>query len=167
MVNGAKVEQVFVTDWQDGQWQRPVEVLPLRGTDAGYFQIHPDGTLYYFCWKPKSGIYYSKPDSQKIYGEPIWLSDVVGLEESTSFDVLVHPDKTKLIISQYYAKKMHAEYGEPGFYYYEKKGDQWQRIQRLPLGYGWGANITADGNFVFVRGGQLRTIPVNELGIEW
>ncbi|MBT8281616.1 MAG: hypothetical protein KJO16_08560 [Muriicola sp.] len=166
-LNGKEVSRVYTVDKRDGQWGAPVEIRRLFNLNAGYFQIAPDNTLYFFARSPKTGIFMSKPRKNNKYSRPKWLGEEVSLPDSDSFDVFVHPDKHKLIVSQYYDESKYPERGEVGLYYYEKEADSWIRKKRLPLSYGWAPSITADGKFVFVRNGGIQYLPLQELGIEW
>ncbi|GGD40153.1 toxin-antitoxin system YwqK family antitoxin [Muriicola marianensis] len=166
-VDGEKVSRVFVVDKKEYGWEDPVEVKTLFNLNAGYFHFTPDNTLYFFARSPRTGIYYSQPGKARIYKKPRWLSDQVGLADSDSFDVFMHPGKKKLIISQYYNQDTYPDRGEVGLYYYEKKGRSWERVKRLPLSYGWGPTILSGRRFVFVRKGGIQTIDLKELGINW
>ncbi len=165
--SSGEISRTYVVDQVAGEWNKPKEVSELYNIDAGYFQLMEDGTLYLFARKPKIGIYICKPDETRIFSEPIWLSDNIGLEGSDSFDVLVHPNGKKLILTQWYSTQKYPERGEPGMFYYEKKKGQWQRIKRLPLAYGWGASVTTDGKVVFVCEGQLQFVNIKDFKIKW
>ena len=163
-----EVSKAYVVNRQGDGWSEPIEVNNLYNTNAGYFNPQPDGSLYFYARAPRPGIYYSKPDEQDIYTRPQWLSDAVSPEGATSFDALVHPDGNKLIISR--AGKLEGEYADlapRGYYYYEKSGGEWQQKKRLPLPYGWGATVLPDGRFLFVEAGDLQTVNLAELGIQW
>ena len=162
-----EISRVFVVDKSNGQWGEPLEVKALFNIHAGYFQIMDDGKLYFFARSPKTGIYSAAPTGEGAYSEAIWLSDEVSLQDSDSFDVLMHPQEDRLIVSQYYNKEAYPNRGEVGLYYYKKEKSLWKRVKRLPLAYGWAPNITPDGKFVFVRNGNIQTIPLKELGIDW
>lgn len=162
-----EVSRTFIVDKDGGEWKKSKEVANLFNINAGYFHLMEDGTLYLFARKPKTGIYFCKPDAMNIYSKPIWLSDNIGMEDSDSFDVLVHPNGRKLILTQWYSTKKYPERGETGMYYYEKRNGEWQRIKRLPIAYAWGASIAADGRFVFVCDGQLQFVNIKDLNIKW
>ena len=36
-----------------------------------------------------------------------------------------------------------------------------------PLPYGWGATVLPDGRFLFVLDGDLKTVPLAALGLDW
>lgn len=40
-------------------------------------------------------------------------------------------------------------------------------MKRLELPYGWGATVLPDGRFLFVDAGDLQTVPLSTLGVEW
>ncbi|MEM9723068.1 MAG: hypothetical protein AAGA10_27620 [Bacteroidota bacterium] len=165
--DGKEISHCFVVDKLPGAWSTPLEIKSLYNIHAGYFHLMKDGTLYFFARSPKSGIYYSGPDETLTFGSPQWLSDAVSLENSDSFDICMHPDSNKLIVTQYYSEKKFPERGEIGMYYYEKIGDDWKRIKRLPLDYAWGASVTPDNKFVFVRKGTIQYVLIENLGIRW
>ncbi|QBA64042.1 toxin-antitoxin system YwqK family antitoxin [Muriicola soli] len=166
-LNGKEISRVFTVDKISNQWGAPTEVRSLYNLNAGYFHITPDNTLYFFARSPKTGIFVAKPRRKNKYSRPKWLGDEVSLPDSDSFDVLVHPDKNKLIVSQYYDESKYPERGKVGLYYYEKEANAWMRKKRLPLGYGWAPTITTDGKFVFVRKGGIQFLPLEELEIDW
>lgn len=148
-------------------WTRPTKLEPLVGMGASYFQIMKDGSLLFYASHPKNGIYTSTPINDTTYSTPQWLSDAVSLPDSDSFDIFMHENRDKLIISQYYNEKKYPDRGAVGLYYYEKIDGTWQRIKRLPLPYTWGGTITADNKFVFVLDGILQYVPLEELDIDW
>lgn len=166
-VEGEKVSRVFVVDKKGTAWDEPVEVESLFNLNAGYFHVTPDNTLYFFARSPKTGIYYTQPEGKKSYKKPKWLSDEVSLADSDAFDVFMHPDKEKLIISQYYNQDKYPDRGEVGLYFYEKKGDTWTRVKRLPLSYAWGPTVLGGRKLIFVRKGGLQVIDLKDLGIDW
>lgn len=165
--NKEEITRVFVVDKQGDSWSNPVEVTNLFNVHAGYFQILNDGTLLMFARVPRNGIYVSKPRKKGFYSKPKWLSDVVGLPKSDSFDVFMNEDQDRLIVSQTYSQKKYPERGEIGLYYYKKEGTDWKRISRIPLGYAWGQCITPDNQFVFIRNGNIQKIPLKQLNIDW
>ena len=57
--------------------------------------------------------------------------------------------------------------GPHGFFYKRRTGDEWQEKTRLDLPYGWGATVGPDGRFLFVNAGDLQTVSLSTLGIEW
>ena len=161
-----EITRAFISSKSRTGWSEPIELKNLYNTGAGYFQIMEDGTLFYFARKPKKGIYYSEPDKKQFYSKPKWFDDAVGLEKTDSFDVLMHPNQDKLIITQAYGRKRSETLGEIGMYYYEKQGELWKRMKRIPLGYAWGASIIND-NFIFVRNGKLQYVSLKDIGIKW
>ncbi|NND63485.1 MAG: hypothetical protein HKN48_09865 [Flavobacteriaceae bacterium] len=167
VTSGGEVSKTYLVKKEGSSWGKSVEQTNLYNINAGYFQFTPDGTLFMFARKPKTGIYYANLQADGEYSKPIWLSDEVSFDGSVSFDVCVHPNKDKLIITQEYKRNRQGELGDIGFYYYQKIKGVWKRIQRLPLAYGWGANVTPDGNFMFVRNGNIQSISLNEVGIDW
>lgn len=168
-LDGEEVSKTYVVDKNGDQWGQPREVPTLYNINAGYFKPMADGTLYYFGRKPRSGVYVVQPDAETIYGEPEYLSDNVTPEGTTSFDVFVHPDQDRLIITRAGIRDEDEEkYGPRGFYYYEKQGDEWQAVKRLPLPYGWGGTVLPGReHFLFVNSGDLQVVPMADLGIEW
>ena len=163
-----EVSKAYVVDRQGDGWSEPTEVNNLYNTNAGYFNPQPDGSLYFYARAPRPGIYYSKPDEQDIYTRPQWLSDAVSPEGTTSFDVLVHPEGDQLIITR--AGKLEGENADlapRGYYYYQRTDQGWEEVKRLPLPYGWGATVLPDGRFLFVEEGDLQTVRLSELGIQW
>ena len=161
-----EISKVFVFGSNGGCLIREKEIKALENINAGYFNFVNE-TLYFFARKPKTGIYSVKMSDSNIESEPVWLSDALSLPDSDSFDVLMHPSEEKLLISQYYDVKKYPERGEPGIYYYEKIGGDWQRLKRLPLPYGWGPTITDDGWFIFAVASELRMVELSKLGIPW
>ncbi len=162
-----EIRKAFFVDKVKDLWSTPREITSLANISAGYFQIMASGRLYFFARQPKIGIYFADPIGDKGYGTPVWLSDAVGLPNSDSFDAFLNPEENKLVVSQAYSQKKFPDRGEIGMYYYEKVGEQWKRIKRLPLGYGWGALITPDRKFVFVRNEDIQYIPLDALNIPW
>lgn len=159
--------KTFYVKKERGNWGTPKEIRQLSGISAGYFQVTENGKMYFFARKPKEGIYYVELNEKGECTNPKWLSDNVSLEESSSFDILMHPNEDKLIITQYYGEEKFKERGQPGIYYYEKKGEVWNRIKRLPINYGWGGEITKNRELIFVRNGNLQFVNLNQLGISW
>lgn len=162
-----EIRRAYYVDKEDDSWGAAVEITAFEGIYAGYFQIMKDGSLYFFAREPKIGIYYAEASQDGSYGTPRWLSDEVSLADGDSFDAFLHPGKEKLIISQYYSQQQFPERGEVGMYYYEKADGRWERQKRLPLSYGWGATITPDNTFIFVRNGMIQYLPLADLGIAW
>ena len=106
--------RTFYVDRTESGWGTPVEIESLYNTNAGYFQIMEDGALYFFARSPERGIYYVEPDGNGSYIEAVWLSDNVSLEGSDSFDILMHPEENKLIITQAYSTEKYPDRGEIG-----------------------------------------------------
>jgi len=166
--NGEDVSRAYRVERTENGWGEPREIESLFNINAGYFQPMNDGTLYFFARSPRPGIYVSTPDDTGTYGAPTWLSDAVSPDGTTSFDVLVHPDEDRLIITRAgIPDGREDELGPRGFFYYEKRGDAWTSVKRLPLPYGWGATALPDGRFLFVDAGDLHTVPFESLGIDW
>lgn len=167
-VGEEEVTKAFVVDKRGGAWQEPMEVKTLFKINAGYFQIMEDGMLFMFARKPRKGIFYASPDKQNIYSKPVWFSDDLSPENCTAFDVHLHPNRNKLIITQVdFPKAKKEQYGEPGLYYFKKQGQNWERVKRIPLGYAWGASVTGEEELVFVRNSDIYKIPLKDLGIDW
>ncbi len=165
--DGEEISHAYTVTKSNNGWGTPVEQTNLYNINAGYFHFTPDGTLFMFARKPKTGIYYATPLGNGMYSKPVWLGDEVSFDKSVSFDAYVHPDKNKLIVTQEYKRDRQKELGNIGMYYYKKINGTWKRIKRLPLAYGFGAHITPDDKFVFVRNGNIQSIPLKDLGIDW
>ncbi|MEM0961111.1 MAG: hypothetical protein AAGK21_01065 [Bacteroidota bacterium] len=161
------VDRVYRSDRTGDGWTEPVELPTLAGRGAGYISVVPDGTLYLFASRPRPGIYRAEPAGDGRYGNPVWLGDAVSPEGATSFDALVHPDEDRLIISRYVDDSEREDLGESGFYLYRRAGDGWTEVRRLDLPYGWGATVLPDGRFLFVADGDLQTVPLAEIGVDW
>jgi hypothetical protein len=168
MQDGEEVSRTYrVARTTDG-WGTPQSLPSLFNINAGYFCPMADGTLYFFARTPQPGIYLAEPDGNGDYGAPQWLSDVVSPEGTTSFDVLMHPDEDRLIITRASIPDDRADaLGPRGFYLYRRTADGWREVQRLDLPYGWGATVLPDGRFLFVDAGDLQTVPLAALGIDW
>jgi hypothetical protein len=168
MQDGEEVSRTYrVARTADG-WGTPQSLPSLFNINAGYFCPMADGTLYFFARTPQPGIYLAEPDGNGDYGAPQWLSDVVSPEGTTSFDVLMHPDEDRLIITRASIPDDRADaLGPRGFYLYRRTADGWREVQRLDLPYGWGATVLPDGRFLFVDAGDLQTVPLAALGIDW
>ena len=165
-----EISKTFIVERTGNTWSDPIEVKTLYDINAGYFNFTPDGTLYIFARKPKTGVYYATPDDKTIYSSPVWLSDDISPGKPTSFDVLMHPDKNKLIITQdTFPKEIREQedFEGNGFYYFKKEGNSWKRIKKLPLAYGWGASILPDGKFVYVRNSDICYVKLADLVIDW
>ena len=88
-------------------------------------------------------------------------------EGTTSFDALVHPDEDRLVVSRDVPESRRGDLGESGFYLYRLADDEWVEDRRLDLPYGWGATVLPDGRFLFVLDGDLQTVPLSALGLDW
>ena len=168
MQDGEEVSRAYrVARTADG-WGAPQDLPRLAGINAGYSCPMADGTLYFFARSPRPGIYVAEPDGNGGYGAPQWLSDAVSPEGTTSFDVLMHPDEDRLIITRAGIPDDRAEdLGPRGFYLYRRTAGGWQEARRLDLPYGWGATVLPDGRFLFVDAGDLQTVPLATLGVDW
>ena len=163
-----EISKTFVVDKQSGYWGNPKEVKTLYDMNAGYFNFTPDGTLWFFGRKPKTGVYVAKPDDNTIYSKPEWVSDDISPGKPTSFDVLMHPDKNKLIVTQdTFPKEMVESRGGNGVHYFEKIDEKWTWVKRLAVPYGWGASILPDGRFVYVRNSDIYYVNLKDLEIDW
>jgi hypothetical protein len=168
MQGGDEVSRAYRVERSPDGWGVPQPLPSLFNINAGYFCPMADGTLYFFARAPRPGIYVAEPDGNGGYSTPQWLSDAVSPEGTTSFDVLVHPDEDRLIITRAGIPDNRAdELGPRGFYVYRKTPGGWQEVQRLDLPYGWGATVLPDGRFLFVDAGNLQTVPLVALGIDW
>jgi hypothetical protein len=168
MQDGEEVSRAYRVERTADGWGTPQRLPSLFNTNAGYFCPMADGTLYFFARTPRPGIYVAEPDGEGSYGAPQWLSDAVSPEGTTSFDVLMHPDEDRLIITRASIPDDRADaLGPRGFYLYRRTADGWREVQRLDLPYGWGAAVLPDGRFLFVDAGDLQTVPLAALGIDW
>jgi len=168
MQDGEAVSRAYRVERTADGWGSPQNLPSLAGINAGYFCPMADGTLYFFARTPRPGIYVAAPDGNGGYGAPQWLSDAVSPEGTTSFDVLMHPDEDQLIITRAGIPDDRADaLGPRGFYLYRRTADGWQAVRRLDLPYGWGATVLPDGRFLFVDAGDLQTVPLTALGVDW
>ncbi|MCS3860211.1 hypothetical protein [Salinibacter ruber] len=169
MEDGEEVSRAYRVQRTNDGWDAPQPLPTLFNTDAGYFCPMADGTLYFFGRiGEKKGIYRTEPDGSGGYGPPQWVSDAVSPEGTTSFDVLVHPDEDRLIITRAGLSDEEASaLGPRGFFYYERTDEGWREGKRLDLPYGWGATVLPDGHLLFVDAGDLQTVPLSVLGIDW
>jgi len=167
MQDGEEVSRAYRVERTEDGWGTPHALPSLFNINAGYFCPMADGTLYFFARTPRPGIYVAAPDGNGGYGAPQWLSDAVSPEGTTSFDVLMHPDEDRLIITRAGIPDDRADaLGPRGFYLYRRTADGWQEVRRLDLPYGWGATVLPDGRFLFVDAGDLQTAPLTALGID-
>jgi hypothetical protein len=168
MKDGTEVSRAYRVDRTADGWGPPRNLPSLFDINAGYFCPMADGTLYFFARSPRPGIYRAEPDGAAGYTEPQWVSDAVSPEGTTSFDVLVHPDDDRLIVTRAgLSDEQEAELGPRGFFYYERTDEGWRERKRLDLPYAWGATVGPDGRFLFVDAGDLQTVPLSTLGVEW
>jgi len=166
--DGEEVSRAYRVEHTAGGWGMPQNLPSLAGINAGYFCPMADGTLYFFARTPRPGIYVATPDGNGGYGAPQWLSDAVSPEGTTSFDVLMHPDEDRLIITRAGIPDDRADaLGPRGFYLYRRTAQGWQEARRLDLPYGWGATVLPDGRFLFVDAGDLQAVPLVALGVDW
>lgn len=98
--DGEDVSRAYRVDRTEDEWNAPQDLPALYNINAGYFCPMADGTLYFFAPSPRPGIYRTEPDGDGGYESPQWVSDVVSPEGTTSFNVLVHPDEDRLIITR-------------------------------------------------------------------
>ena len=168
MEDGEEVSRAYRVRRTENSWGAPQPLPTLFNTDAGYFCPMANGMLYFFARSPRPGIYRVEPDEEGGYTEPQWVSDAVSPEGTTSFDVLVHPDEDRLIITRAGLSDEEASaLGPRGFFYYERTDEGWREGKRLDLPYGWGATVLPDGRLLFVDAGDLQTVPLSVLGIDW
>ena len=168
MQDGEEVSRAYRVERTEDGWGTPHALPSLTGINAGYFCPMADGTLYFFARTPRPGIYVAAPDGNGGYGAPQWLSDAVSPEGTTSFDVLMHPDEDRLIITRAGIPDDRADdLGPRGFYLYRRTADGWQEAKRLDLPYGWGATVLPDGRLLFVDAGDLQAVPLAALGVDW
>ena len=166
--DGTEVSRAYRVDRTADGWGPPQNLPSLFDINAGYFCPMADGTLYFFARSPRPGIYRIEPDEEGDYTEPQWVSDAVSPEGTTSFDVLVHPDEDRLVITRAGIPDDRADaLGPRGLFYYRRTEEGWREERRLDLPYGWGATVGPDGRFLFVDAGDLQTVPLSTLGVEW
>ena len=168
MQNGDEVTRTYrVARTADG-WGAPQNLPTLFNVNAGYFCPMADGTLYFFARSPRPGIYRTEPDGNGGYGTPQWVSDTVSPDSTTSFDVLVHPNEDRLVITRAGIPDRRADaLGPRGLYLYRKTGGEWRSVRRLDLPYAWGATVLPNGRFLFVDAGDLQTVPLSTSGVDW
>jgi hypothetical protein len=169
MQHGEEVSRVYRADRSKDGWSTPQNLPALFNVNAGYFCPMADGTLYFFGrMGERKGIYRTEPDGDGGYSAPQWVSDAVSPAGTTSFDVLVHPDEDRLIITRAGIPDDREDaLGPRGLYLYRKTKDTWQEMKRLPLPYSWGATVLPDGRLLFVDAGDLQTVPLATIGVDW
>jgi len=168
MQEGEAVSRAYRVDRTDDGWGPPQNLPDLFNINAGYFCPMADGSVYFFARSPKPGIYRTEPDGSGGYRTPEWVSDAVSPDSTTSFDVLVHPDEDRLVITRAGIPERQSDaLGPRGFFAYKRTADGWEETQRLDLPYGWGATVLPDGRFLFVDAGDLQTVPLSRLGLDW
>jgi hypothetical protein len=127
-----------------------------------------EGTLYFFARSPRPGIYRAAPTRDGGYGDPQWVSDAVSPDSTTSFDVLMHSNEDRLVITRAgIPGNQDDELGPRGLYLYRKTDGGWQDAGRLDLPYAWGATVLPDGRFLFVDASDLQTVPLATIGVDW
>ncbi len=164
---GEEVSKTYIVDREGPSWGTPKEVNTLYNINAGYFQPLSDKSLVMFARLPRPGIYISYPDDEKIYSIPKWVDDMLVPDSTTSFDAFLNKKKNKLIITRAVYKKDEETIGPDGFFYYRKINGEWLESKRLPLPYGWGATVTSNDEFIFVRNRNLQILPLSDLEISW
>ena len=166
--DGEDVSRTYRVNRTEDGWGPPQNLPALFNVNAGYFCPMADGTLYFYARSPRSGIYRTEPDANGGYEDPTWVSDAVSPEGTTSFDVLVHPNDDRLIITRAgLSDEQEAELGPRGFFYYRRTEDGWREEKRLDLPYAWGATVLPEGRFLFVDAGNLQTVSLSTLGLDW
>ena len=168
MDGGETVSRTYRVARTASGWGPPQNLPSLSGINAGYFCPMADGTLYFFARSPRPGLYVAAPDGSGGYGAPEWVSDAVSPEGTTSFDGWMHPSEAWLVITRAGISDGEAgTLGPRGFYLYRRTADGWRAERRLDLPYGWGATVLPDGRFLFVDAGDLQTVPLSALGLDW
>ena len=104
-------QKVYSVDKKAEIWGEPKEVKALSNLGAGYFQIMKNNKVYFFAQQPREGIYFTQPNDTGEYVTPMWLSDKVSLENSSTFDILMHEDEYKLLVSHYYVVEQYLNRG--------------------------------------------------------
>jgi hypothetical protein len=166
-----RVNNAFRVDRNpDGSWGEPVEMQPAL-TDAGYFRIANDGTLYLFINASEGtprGIFTSELNSDGSYSDPVWLSDAVSPFPSVTYSPVVNDDETKIIVNRAgLSDEEEEKLGEKGLYIHHKYGFQWDTGRRLSLPYSWYAEVLPDGRLIFVEDGDLYEASLEDLDINW
>jgi dipeptidyl aminopeptidase/acylaminoacyl peptidase len=166
--DGEDVSRAYRVDRTSDGWGEPQALPALFNTNAGYFCPMGDGTLYFFARSPRSGIYRAEPTGNGGYSDPEWVSDAVSPDSTTTFDVLMHPNEDRLVVTRAGIPDSRADaLGPRGLYLYRKTSGKWRSVRRLDLPYAWGATVLPDGRFLFVDAGDLQTVPLSVIGVDW
>jgi hypothetical protein len=166
-----RVNNAFRVDRNaDGSWGKPVE-MQENLSDAGYFRIAEDGTLYLFINASEGtprGIFTSELKEDGSYSDPVWLSDAVSPYPSVTYSPVINSDETKIIVNRAgLSDEEQEKYGEIGLYIHQKYDFQWDAGTRLDLPYSWYSEVLPDGKIIFVDEGDLYEASLDELGISW
>ena len=154
----------------NGTWSRPQQLQGDLITNAGYFRMAKDGTLYMYIAgvanQPK-GIYYAEPGD---YENPQWLSDAVSPYPATVYSAIPSSDEQKIIVNRggLVTDEDKAFLGPKGLRVHEQHNGRWdlgKRIEGIP--YTWYAEILPDGRMLFVKDGDLYVISLRDLNIKW
>lgn len=164
------ISRVFtVSKNRDGEWRDPVELKGSLISHAGYFRVAMDGTLYMYvnnaAGNPK-GVYYSEPSD---YADVKWLSDAISVYGATVYSPLPNNDETKIIVNRAGISDEEEEFlGQRGLYVHENHDGQWtvgRKIEGIP--YTWIAEITPNNRLLFVKDGDIQSIRLEDLNVEW
>lgn len=161
----------------DGSWGEPVEHPELRSTNAGYFDLESDGSLYLYA-RPGAtgddptwprGIYRTELRADGGYRPIAFVGRAVSPEGSNTFDVEVVDDGRQLLTTRGGIPPDEvAPWGRRGVWLHRRTDDGWDDGRRLPLPYAWGATVLPDGRLLFVDQGDLRVVdlPANPVDAE-
>jgi len=165
---GKAVSKVYIASQEGDCWSEPVEVPMLSDMEAGYFHWVEDGDLYFFARKPQKGLYVCKVQGNGRWSDPHWLGDIFASGDATIFDCFVHPEGDRLIATvAELPSHFRQRWGDDGFHFFAKMEDEWYHIKRLDLPYGWGATVTEDEKFIFVKDGRFQQVELYTLDIDW
>lgn len=162
------VSRVFrVERGADGAWGEAEELPRLRGTNAGYFDIQPDGSVVLYARPGDSGddpaeprgVYRMEPADHGGYTPLEFLGRAVSPSGSNTFDPEVFDGGRQMVVTRAGIPAGEvAAWGRRGFYLHRRTAEGWDEGRRLPLPYGWGATVLPDGHLLFVDRGDLRVI---------
>jgi hypothetical protein len=149
---------------EDGTWGDVEEVEELRGTRAGYFDIQPDGSLYFYAHPgktgddpdPPRGVYQSVLQADGSYGPLEFIGYAVSPAGSNTFAPEIFDDGQHMIVTRAgISAEEEAELGKKGFYLHRQTASGWDGGTLLPLPYGWDATLLPGNRLLFVNRGEL------------
>lgn len=160
------VRRVFrVQRGADGIWGEAQEVVELRGTRAGYFDLQPDSSLYLYARPGETGddpdlprgVYWTVLQADGSYGSLDFAGYNVSPAGSTTFSPELLGDGTQMIVTRAGISE-EEELGQRGFYLHHQTDSGWDDGTLLPLPYGWDATLLPDDQLLYVNGGDLYVI---------